>query len=152
MKQRLSSEWTGFFKFFPALWISLFGLATAGLFLGVFQGENGSAPPTFMKFLFPIMWVAGSCFSYLACASLKEVSVDEHFLYVSNYIADISIPLTDVRDVTENIWLNIHPVTVHLAQASRFGTRVTFMPERAFSYVWTSHPIVGELKTLGGIN
>src|SRR6267142_1886851 len=102
MKQKLSSEWTGFFKFFPVLWISFFGLATAGLFLGVFQGQGGAPPPTFMKWLFPCLWIAGSCFSYFTCASLKEVGVDEHFLYVSNYIADVSIPLTDIRDVTEN--------------------------------------------------
>lgn len=145
MKRTLSSDLTAFFKFLPAFWIPLFGLATAGLFLGVFRGENDSPAPVFLKWLIPCVWIAGSIFGYVTCAALKEVSADEHFLFVSNFINEIAIPLTDVGAVTENNWLNIHPVTIHLTQPCRFGSKITFMPKvRLFG----TCPVVGELKHL----
>jgi hypothetical protein len=145
MKRTLSSDWTIFFKFFPAFWIPLFGLATAGLFLGVFRGENDSPAPEFMKWLFPCLWISGSFFAYVTCAALKQVAADEHCLYVSNFINEISIPLADIGDVTENDWLNIHPVTVHLKRPSRFGSKITFMPKIK---VFGVCPVVTELKSL----
>jgi hypothetical protein len=129
MKRTLSSELTGFYKFFPAFWIPFFGLGTAGLFLGVFQGKNGSPAPDFLKLVFLCFWIGGSFFSYITCGALKEVDADEHFLSVSNFINEISIPLADVGDVTENYWLDIHPVTAHLKRPSRFGSKITFMPK-----------------------
>jgi hypothetical protein len=144
MKRTLSSEWTIFFKFLPAFWILLFGLATLALLLDVFRGVNDSPAPDFMKWLFPCLWIAGSFFTYMTCAALKQVGADEHFLYVSNFINEMSIPLADIADVTENHWLNIHPVTVHLKLPSRFGTKITFMPVKVFG----ACPVVADLKSL----
>jgi hypothetical protein len=148
MRRTLSSDLTGIFKFFPAFWIPFFGLGTAGLFLGVFRGANDSPAPDFLKWLFFCLWIAGSFFSYITCAALKQVAADEHFLYVSNFINEISIPMADVCDVTENYWLNIHPVTVHLKRTSRFGSKITFMPKIKF---FGACPAVTELKSLAKI-
>jgi hypothetical protein len=147
VKRNLSSELTGFFKLFPAVWIILFGLATAGLFGGVFQGKDGLPAPQSFKLLFLSLWVVGSVLAYAACASLKEVAIDENNLYVSNYINEISIPLTDVSDITENIWWNFHPITVHLKRRSEFGEKIIFMPKRAMLSFGGSHPIVDQLKS-----
>jgi hypothetical protein len=78
---------------------------------------------------------------------LKVVNVDEHFLYVSNYLKEIAIPLSNIYDVTENFWLNTHPVTIHLKSPSEFGGRIVFMPKTRFLF-FSSHPVVKELKQL----
>ena len=147
MRKELSSPLTLFYKFFPAFWIPFFGLGTFGLLFGVFQGKDGSPPPDSFKLLFLTLWIGGSIFSYLTCAALKQVSIDERFLYVSNYIKEISIPLDEIVEVTENRWLNIHPVTAHLKRSTVFGNKITFMPTMRF-FNWSSHPVVNELKSI----
>ncbi|HKG62400.1 MAG TPA: hypothetical protein VKB05_21745 [Pyrinomonadaceae bacterium] len=78
---------------------------------------------------------------------MKFVTVDDDFLYASNYLREIAIPLWDIYDVTENVWLNIHPVTVHLKHPSEFGDKIVFMPKTRF-WVFASHPVVKDLKQL----
>jgi hypothetical protein len=148
MKRSLSSQLTVVFKFFPALWIPFFGLGVLGTFLGAFQGKNGVPPSLSFNLLFLSLWIVGSIFGYVICAALKEISIDERCLYVSNYLREISIPLTEIHDVTENTWINLHPVTVHLRRTSVFGDRITFMPKFDISSIGGSHSVVAELKTL----
>src|SRR5215204_3382615 len=130
MKRRLSSLQTPLTKIvFPALWIPLFGWGTLTMFLGGFKdaGDN-------FKWLFLFGWLTGSAFIYWSCVRLKEVSVDDDYLHVSNYLKKARIPLSQIYDVTENVWLNLHPVTIHLKSPSEFGDRIVFMPPgRIFS-------------------
>lgn len=104
---------------FPSLWIPLFGLGPLMMFLGVFEGKE---PPP--KWIFLFVWLAGSAFIYWSCVRLKEVSVDEDFLYVSNYLKEIAIPLSEIEGVTENIWINSHPVTMRLKSPSELAIRL----------------------------
>ena len=80
------------------------------------------------------------------------MSVADGFLYVSNYMKEITVPLTEIYDVTENIWINIHPVTIHLKSPSEFGDKIRFMPKTRFFAWFSSHPIVNELKELAKLN
>ena len=128
---------------FPGLWIPLFGIAPLTMFLGAFESQD--ADP---KWLFLIFWLVGSAFIYWSCIRLKEVSVDENFLYVSNYLKEIAIPLSEIQDVTENVWVNIHPVTIRLNSPSEFGDKIVFMPRVRFFEFFSSHPVVDELKEL----
>jgi hypothetical protein len=147
-ERTLSSAQTFWMKFvFPTRWISMFGLGTFALFLGVFRGTHDSAPPDRMKWGFLAAWIAGTIFIYSGCAGLKRVRIKDSAIYVSNYLKEIRIPFDNVADVTENRWINIHPVTIHLRSATEFGERITFMPKiRIFS--WRSHPVVAELREL----
>lgn len=103
-----------------------------------------------MKWQFLAIWVVGSAFILWGCSRLKRVRVDESGLLVSNYLKEIRIPFDDILDVTENRWINIHPVTIHFRQSTPFGERVVFMP-RVRLFAWTSHPVVGELRTLAHV-
>lgn len=112
-----------------------------------FLGGSKDADPVAKWF---VLWVlvVGSAFIYWSCIRLKEVSVDDDFLYVSNYLKEISIPLSNIYDVTENVWINIHPVTIHLSSPSEFGDKIIFMPKTRFFALFSSHPVVKELKVL----
>jgi hypothetical protein len=143
MRRRLSSLQTFLIKvIFPIFWTTIWGIGTVVMF---FTEEGKNAPP---KFIFLLIWIIGIAFLYWSCIRLKAVSVDEDFLYVSNYLREISIPLSNIYDVTENRWINIHPVTIHLKSPSEFGDKIIFMPKvRVFS-LFSSHPVVAELKEL----
>jgi len=123
----------------PLLWIPFFGAAAISMFI-----RSDSGPPRLM-FLF--VWIAGSAFFLWDSARLKNVSVDRDFLYVSNYFRETAIALSDIYDVTENVWLNTHPITIHLKSPSAFGDKIVFMPKTRFSF-FSSHPVVAELKRL----
>lgn len=129
--------------FFPALWIPTLGFVTLMMF---FSGFNDVDP--FAKVFFLFAWVVGSAFIYWTSIRLKEVSVDDNFLYVSNYLKEVAIPLSDIYDVTENVWINIHPVTIHLKSPSEFGDKIIFMPKTRVFAFFSSHPVVKELKLL----
>ena len=146
MKRRLSSLQTVLMKIvYPVMWIPSFGFVT---FMMPFDGPNGRDFPP--KWLFMVGFVASAVFVYWSCVRLKEVSVDDQFLYVSNYLKEVSIPLSEIYDVTENKWINIHPVTIHLKSPSEFGEKIVFMPKtRSFAF-FSSHPVVNELKKLAG--
>jgi len=100
------------------------------------------------KWIVLFVWIAGSAFILWGSARLKEVSVDDDYLYVSNYLKEIAIPLSDIFDVKENRWINYHPVTIYLKSPSEFGDKIVFMPTVRFFGGWSSHPVVAELKDL----
>jgi hypothetical protein len=144
MRRRLSSLQTGLMKIiFPALWIPSWGFVVVMMFFG---GVDDGDP--FVKWFFLFAAVVGAAFICWSSIRLKEVSVDDNFLYVSNYLKEVSIPLSDIYDVTENVWINIHPVTIHLKSPSEFGYKITFMPKTRLFAFFSSHPVVRELKVL----
>lgn len=144
MKRTLSSLQTFLMKIiFPVIWIPLFGFGTLTRIFGGFEGPGPQ--PTW---LFLVIWIAASAFIYWNCVRLKVVSVDDNFLYVSNYLKEIAVPLSEIYDVTENLWINIHPVTIHLRSPSEFGDKIVFMPKTRLFAFFSSHPVVDELKEL----
>lgn len=130
---------------FPVLWIAVTGIGIVAMFFAE-KGENG--PP---KLMFLLFWIMGIAFLYWTSMRLKAVNIDDEFLYVSNYLKEISIPLSNIDDVTENRWINIHPVKIHLKSPSEFGDKIIFMPKvRVFSF-FSSHPVVAELQELARV-
>lgn len=144
MKRRLSSLQTFVTKIvFPAFWITGWTVATVTMFFTNFEGADKSP-----KWFFLFALVVGVLMIYWTCIRLKRVSVDDDYLYVSNYLKEISIPLSDIADVTENVWINTHPITIHLLSPSAFGDKIVFMPTIRFFTFFSSHPVVEELKEL----
>lgn len=123
---------------FPVIWIGGFGFGTVGMWLG-------AGAPAFLKWQFLVTWIAGSAFILWSCGRLKRVRIDREFLYVSNYRREIAVPLSMIEAVTENRWINIHPVTVRFRVPTEFGQTITFMPTARF-FGWSSHPVVQELR------
>ena len=128
----------------------MFGAGTVGLFLGTFHGRADSPALDSTRWQFLTAWVAGSAFILWACGRLKRVRVDDSGLLVSNYLKEVRIPFDDIRAVTENRWLNIHPVTIIFRRCTPFGDHIVFMPRLRF-FSWRSHPVVNELRKLAGI-
>lgn len=135
---------------FPVAWITGFGAGTLSLWLGSMHGIEGAPSPQ-EKWQFMATWIAGTAFILWGCAGLKRVRLDATHLYVSNFRKEISVPLGNLVSVTENRWINIHPVTVHFRVPTEFGQTITFMPAARLFGFWSSDPVVAELKKLAGI-
>jgi hypothetical protein len=140
-ERTLSSTWTFWAKFlFPAIWILAFGCVT-------FFWSGG---PQQTKFVFLIVWIAGTTSILWAYAGLKRVRMDERQLYVSNYFRGIDVPFSAITNVKQNRWINSRPITIYFRDATQFGDRVTFMPKQRIQF-WRIDPVVNELKQLAGL-
>lgn len=150
MRRTISSALTFIYKvIFPPIWIGGFALATIFLFAGNtngFRDGAGNPLPPQMKWYFLFITMVGGALLYRLCGRLKRVELDNAALYVSNFAREIRVPLRDIEDVTENRWVNIHPVTVHFFRETEFGASIVFMPEVRWFAFFTSHPIVAELR------
>ncbi len=129
----------------------MFGLGTLGLFLGAFSGRDNSPPPEGMKWLFLAILILGSAWNWYCVARLKRVRIDGSNLCISNFFKEVRIPLDSIRGVTENRWLNLHPVTIHFRSPTPFGNSIVFMPKLRL-LGWRSHPVVAELKELAHLD
>ena len=147
--ETISSAQTFWMKFvFPAIWIGAFALGTLSLFLShnSWQDTDNGPPDPGMKWLFLVMTIVGTAFIWWSCVPLKRIRMDSHALYVSNYSTEVVVPLTNVTEVTENRWINIHPVTIHFHADTEFGSHVTFMPKVRWFAFWSSHPVVEKIQ------
>lgn len=137
----LSSYQTFFSKFiFPLIWIGASALSLKSAL---------RAGPKAWSFI--LAWMAVAGFVCWTCVRLKRVSIDEQFLYVSNYFNEIAIPFSDIGDVTQNRWMNNKQVTIHFKGPTEFGSAIIFMPHFRFFAFAGPHPVVDRLKQLAKI-
>lgn len=133
---------------FPVFWLGIFATFTILLFAGGggLTDEAGNPPDPGVKWIMLIATLAGGAIIYWTGIRLKRVALDDHALYISNYQQEIVVPLRDIEDVTENRWINIHPVTIHFHRDTEFGPSIVFMPKVRWFAFFSSHPIVEELR------
>lgn len=96
--------------------------------------------------VFCVMFVLGTLFIYWGCIRLKSVSIDEEFLYISNYFTEIKVHRSEISKVTENVFINTNPVWIHFKHDTEFGEYIMFMPKTRYFSFFSSHPVVKELK------
>jgi hypothetical protein len=109
---------------------------------------NPSDDPEGMRWVFLFALFPGAAMLYFWGIRLKVVSVDEEFLYISDYHKEIAAPLTEVIRVSEITWLNQCPVTIHLARPCEFGRKIAFMPPVRFFSFFEPEPVAKELREL----
>ncbi len=138
MRKTISSSMTIIYKFIlPGFIIAAFSVGGIAMFA---MGEIRIALP--YSFFFVLVIVL----TYLFGMRFKKVEMDDERLYVSNYRTTMEVHRSRIRSVSENVWINIHPVTLHLSASTEFGDKIVFVPKvRPFAF-FSSHPIVGELR------
>jgi hypothetical protein len=138
----LSSGTTFFMKYvFTCGWITGFGLAML---------ENGH-DAGMRSWDYPVSWAIGSVAIFWFFGRLKRVRVDDRWLFVSNYVSEIRLPLSMITDVTEMNagMMNVRGgrrATVHFREPTKFGCNITFLPEGATGM--SAGPVVTELKRM----
>ena len=145
MRQTISSALTFAMKVvFPVVWIAIVGTLTVRLFLetGRVEGGAGGSPSPAAAWIVLVTAVPGQD----AKPTETAPELDRKALYVSNFMKEVVVPLREVDRITENRWVNIHPVTIHFRRDRGFGSRIVFMPTHRWFGFSSSHPIVAELR------
>jgi hypothetical protein len=60
-------------------------------------------------------------------------------------------PYSDIEEILETKLLNIHPITIVLRGASRFGSRIVYMPYAHLAF-WKDHPTAVLLRAKAGLS
>jgi hypothetical protein len=145
VSRTISSAQTFFAKFcIPPLLIGIFGTGIRGMFLGTLTDHGRPMDPTF-KWVYLAFSILACSFTLLS-ARLKRIILDDGYLRISNFRREIVVPLRDIAEVTENRWINAHPVTVRFTKRTEFGDAVVFIPKARMFALFSSHPIVDELR------
>jgi hypothetical protein len=153
MNRTLSSAWTLVYKFLlPIVLAVTFAvvLRSALEARGAYSGSPSARPPVDLLALGLVM-ILGFIGTARFCAPLKRVRVgdDGQSLLISNYLQEWTVPAGLITDVTQNRWLKLRPVTIHLRFDPGCGTRVMFMPPLRLNFLfWREDPEVEELRAL----
>jgi hypothetical protein len=147
MRADISSRTTFFYKFiFPALWIPMIGVAAV---VAVRQARASIASDKSSAIAFAVAWVVGSALLLRLTIPLMRVQLREGKLYASNYRREIEIPPGEIARISQNVWINVRPITLHLRGETPFGTRIRFLPpSRVIFAFWKEDPIVDQLRRL----
>jgi hypothetical protein len=140
----ISSRLTVFYKFvFPVLWIGLFAVITAAMFI---VPDERAGDLRDLRWVFAAVTVVGAAFVYWFGMRLKRVALGERSMIVSNYVEEADVPLIDVERVSGSVLLSPELVWIHLRRPSTFGQKIVFMPTMRMFHGFSRHPIVAELQ------
>jgi hypothetical protein len=144
-RRTLSSALTIFFKVIaPILMLAASGLSLSWWLWLALQEDLRLRTITLIP-LSALLVVIGF---YLFGFRLKKVAVDDHRLYVSNYLREISIPLAEIESVSESWLTNPKLVYIRLKAQSPFGRKIVFAPPLRALSQFRHHPVVDELKRM----
>ena len=147
MRRTLSSSTTFFLKFiFSGVFLSCSAWLIANEVVELFRSpsELSLSATTFI-----LVWSgATTLFCYHLTIPLKRVSVDDHYLYASNYLKEIAIPLSEIAHIRHLRIFNVQPVVIRLNSSGAFGDTIKFVPKTEFGWWWNEHSVVRELKRL----
>ncbi len=146
MKRELSSKLTILPKLLAVFFICAMSIMTLVMFLELDRSDQ-PAP----KFIFLFLTFGSMIIFYFTIFKYKRVWIDESFMYVSNHLKEIKIPLSHISDVTEIAYIRGHPITIHLTTPSEFGKKITFTPKANGFRFFSANPLVNELKGLAGM-
>jgi hypothetical protein len=147
MRRTFSSPLTVFWKFIaPALLIGGAFYATV-VMLGGFRNREGPSYSSGEVCLAIVCMAVMLAFVVGQALPLKRVQADDQALYVSNYVTEIRIPLSEVTVVRESRSRKYFRLSIHLRNPSAFGKRIVFIPR--LRLYWSGiHPVVRELHAL----
>jgi hypothetical protein len=144
--RQLSSQLTFFNKVVvPILYVLAFGAATLVLSLNRRTMPEGAGTPS--PFLLIVFLGLGGAVIYWTTVRLKYVRMDDRFLYLSNGLREIEVPLRDVTEVRYSRWTRTRQVTVEFSHATEFGESIVFMPSLRMFAFWSVHPVVAEIES-----
>jgi hypothetical protein len=149
MRADISSRTTFVYKFiFPAIWIPLFGFVA---FLALNGGKSGTADKT-VGIVMATTWLVVSAFLLRLVIPLMRVQLRDGRIYASNYRREIEIAPGEIERITQNVWMNVRPITLYLRHETTFGRRIRFLPpSRAIFTFWKEDPLVDQLRRLAGL-
>jgi hypothetical protein len=139
MTRTLSSAYSLIYKFiYTFLWIFGFGGAVAVISFNSRWSQE--------CWILGLVWIFGLLGVVLFYARLKRVRMDAKYLYISNYLREVRVPLNSVTDVRDMNRISLQAVSLKFLPSTPFGSSVTFMPKIRFRNMSEPHPVVKEIE------
>lgn len=138
MKKKISSD-TVFLRGLPAI-----GFLIA-LIIVLFVSDLDIRGKT----AYSIAFLVGMFMFLGSFLELKDVEIDEHYMYVSDRRGTVRIPFSMIKSVRDSFFgIQKNVVIVELKIETRFGSTIKFAPYDFFWWFLLQHPVIGELKRL----
>jgi len=151
----LSSSWTPVMKFvFPFFFGIIYLIATITIVSVAFTSEIDFKTILILLFGFVLALSVGIWVLFRFCLHLKKVTLVQDYLLISNYRQTIQIPLSEIEQVRQFLFLNPPLLTIYLKSPSKFGSKIEFL---AYTRVWdffSNHPtylLLQELSAKKGV-
>ena len=139
IKEISSSTMVAWKYVFPGVWILFMGIA--GAIVAGFQPARERG-----WILFVLGWIIASGYLVWFARRLKFVSIDENFVYVSDFRKEIQVPLTQIERVKESFLARPRLITLTLDRPTEFGREIVFVPPSLDFAIFRSHPLVEEIE------
>lgn len=139
----LSSPHTFFYKYvYQSLWLAGFTLGTKEVLLA------GPGDPRYIKYL--VIWALFTLFIHFCTGSIKKVAIRDNQLFVSNYLTERQIPLTEISTIGGSSFMSPKQVWFTIQPPGQSPEKISFIPEGKRVRGPGKHPLVAELaKELG---
>ncbi len=125
--ERISSNWTLFYKFFlPTFWITFAGAITAAALLTDYAYVGNMQRGVF-QMLVLLIFASGFATFFFTFMRLKRVELGPDSVYVTNYFQHYRYSYANVARLEIWRFLLLQPATLHFHQAGKFGPRITFL-------------------------
>lgn len=153
MRDTVSSRATFFMKFvFPALWILGCGAASIAALASERASPRGASSMFTGAWDIVVIWLVCSAILLWFCAPLKRIRLRHGRLLASNFRTEIEILPGDIERVTQNKWVNLRPITLHLRRDGALGRHLTFIPPSHVIVAFgQSDRLVSSLREFAGL-
>ena len=147
MRRQLSSRQTFLAKFvIPAVaFVAAAALFVTPFFVMPLLGEEPFAWGPALIALCCVGLTAWWCLT--TYVPLKVVSVERPNLWVSNYVKEVAVPLSEVKQVAEVEQFKQKLIVLSLKRPTEFGREIKFLP-RAELRLLKEHSVVHELRVM----
>lgn len=129
MKQIISTQWTFVIKFIPPLIITA---------LSCYEAFTEIINPALSSSLAEVITVTnivraiiyGVLLAEVFCISskIKRIAIDDSYLYISNYICGIKVPLSSVEQLYRFSGIMPDTLSILFNEKTEFGKRLIFVP------------------------
>ena len=124
---RISSNATLFFVIFlPTFWLVFFGSLGLGLMMSSAEDISFTSA-SLLKITYLVFFIGFGLIIYFTLLRLKRIEMDANFLYVTNYLKTIKVPLHAVSElhVKSLFFRSVGRITFNYR--SSFGRKVYFL-------------------------
>lgn len=141
--EEISSPATFLVKFgLTATWIGGYGVVTAVIVMSSDPFDRALRPQLFL------MWLLTSFVFWYAVGRVKRVRLDGDHLLISNYLKEVRLPASMLKDVCDYRG-RMRTIVLTFGEDTPFGRRVAFIPVTTRGV--GVHPVVERLRTIAGL-
>jgi|GEM_PF-4731042 len=119
-KKTISTSITIFLKLIPIFYIIIFGVIV------VFNAIKNFGSNVFYFLI--ISYILGIIYFYFVFLRIKEIKINDNYIYISNFFNEIQIEKTEIKKIN---YFHLHsPPIIWLSfkNKTKFGKRISFIP------------------------